>query len=115
LRTVYGKLAGLQQGLCKAALTGGVVATQVVWQEQHGSSYDQQPVYTSMAGEDGSLVMLGEPLATDGDEALQPKHQEPFVLLDGIPQVLLAPPAALLFLRIADVMGLSPWPAFCCI
>lgn len=39
-----------------------------------------------MAGEDGSLVMLGEPLATDGDEAPQPKHQEPFVLLDGIPQ-----------------------------
>ena len=54
LRTVYGKL---QQNLCKAALTGGVVATQAAWQEQHGSSYDQQPVYTSMAGEDGSLVM----------------------------------------------------------
>ena len=50
--------------------------------------------------EDGSLVMLGEPLATDGDEAPQPKHQEPFVLLDGIPQVLLAPPAALLLLTV---------------
>jgi hypothetical protein len=44
-----------------------------------------------MAGEDGSLVMLGEPLATDADEAPQPTHQEPFVLLDGIPQVFLAP------------------------
>ena len=68
-----------------------------------------------MAGEDGSLVMLVEPLATDGDEAPQPKHQEPFVLLDGIPQVLLAPPAALLLLTVADITGLSPWPAFCCI
>ena len=91
----------VQQDLCKAALTGGVVATQAAWQEQHGSPYDQQPVYTSMAGEDGSLVMLGEPLATDGDEAPQPKHQEPFMLLDGIPQVLLAKPAALLLLTVA--------------
>ena len=43
-------------------------------------------MYTSMAGEDGSLVML-EPLFTDGDAMLPPQQQEVFVLLDGIPQV----------------------------
>ena len=55
--------------------------------EPQGSLYDQQPVYTSMAGEDGSLVMLGDPLSTHSDEMPPPKTQEPFVLLDGIPQV----------------------------
>ena len=55
--------------------------------ELQGSLYDQQLVYTSMAGEDGSLVMLGDPLSTHSDEGLPPKPQEPFVLLDGIPQV----------------------------
>ena len=54
---------------------------------QQASAYEQQqPVYTSMAGEDGSLVML-EPLFTDADEVLPPKQQEVFVLLNGIPQV----------------------------
>ena len=55
--------------------------------EAQGSLCDQQPVYTSMAGEDGSLVMLGDPLSTHSDEVPPPKTQEPFVLLDGIPQV----------------------------
>ena len=55
--------------------------------EPQGDLYDQQPVYTSMAGEDGSLVMLGDPLSARSDEVLPPKPQEPFVLLDGIPQV----------------------------
>ena len=55
--------------------------------EPQGSFCDQQPVYASMAGEDGSLVMLGDPLSTHSDEVPPPKTQEPFVLLDGIPQV----------------------------
>ena len=55
--------------------------------EPQGSLCDQQPVYTSMAGEDGSLVMLGDSLSTHSDEMPPPKTQEPFVLLDGIPQV----------------------------
>lgn len=54
--------------------------------EPQGSLHDQQPVYTSMAGEDGSLVMLGDPFSTHSDEVPPPKTQEPFVLLDGIPQ-----------------------------
>ena len=54
--------------------------------EKQRSIQEQQPVYTSMAGEDGSLVML-EPLYTDGDVVPPSKHQEAFVLLDGIPQV----------------------------
>lgn len=40
-----------------------------------------------MAGEDGSLVMLGEALSTDADEVLPPKQREPFVLLNYVPQV----------------------------
>ena len=54
--------------------------------DQQKRAYHKQPVNTSMAGEDGSLVML-DPLFTDGDEVLPQKQQEPFVLLNGIPQV----------------------------
>ena len=54
--------------------------------DQQKRAYHKQPVNTSMAGEDGSLVML-DPLFTDGDEVLPQKQQEPFVFLDGIPQV----------------------------
>ena len=69
-----------------ASWTEPVSCAQGGSSRQRTGAYEQQPVYTSMAGEDGSLVML-EPLFTDGDEVLPPKQQEAFVLLDGIPQV----------------------------
>ena len=74
--------------LCRvfACLTEEMLYAQAGRSDQQKRAYHKQPVYTSMAGEDGSLVML-DPLFTDGDEVLPQKQQEPFVFLDDIPQV----------------------------
>jgi hypothetical protein len=57
--------------------------------QQQQRAFEHQTLHTSMAGVDGSLVMVGT-TATDGEESDMPKQPEQFVLLEGIPQVSLA-------------------------
>ncbi|CAL8464467.1 g4002 [Coccomyxa elongata] len=55
------------------------------WQPTN-STFEQQTLHTSMAGVDGSLVMVGEAITTDGEEVEMPQKKEMFVLLDNVPQ-----------------------------
>lgn len=60
-------------------------------QQQQQKGFEAQTLHTSMAGVDGSLVMVGDTTTTDGDEIEVPSQPEHFVLLEGIPQASSAP------------------------
>ncbi len=56
------------------------------WQPT-SSTFEQQTLHTSMAGVDGSLVMVGEAITSEGEEVeMPPQKKEMFVLLDNVPQ-----------------------------
>ncbi|EIE19233.1 alpha/beta-hydrolase [Coccomyxa subellipsoidea C-169] len=55
------------------------------WQTPH-ATFEQQTLHTSMAGVDGSLVMVGEAVTTEAEELDMPQKKEIYVLLENVPQ-----------------------------
>lgn len=75
---------------CRGWLTSLSLFVQGKTWQTGNATFEQQTLHTSMAGVDGSLVMVGEAVTTEAEELEMTHEKETFVLLDNVPQVCLS-------------------------